>query len=1102
MIAEETVIYAKWWEDTTPGASIKHAYALAFDSQDLYDIEKDQTVYFAYTATEEGRYTLAPGGGVYSPKCTYKTNVTGEEIYGKDCDKDEITVDLDKGQRLVVLLTCDEELPADAKVSVVLTHTTDEPLPEGAFLSGNYCDSIYMFTIDREHKEVSYIEPGRTSPTVSSFSYIGGKFDYVYFVSSTTNMKYRLQRGNSGAYRYMYENDRGQTIKRTLLYLPQQEAIAIDKFAGTYEFQNGSTANGITKIVIYEDGSGYYINNSVKQDQERTKGAIYDSEHNILTFGSCTICLNTEEGNVVGISVITEGYDGLSEYTRTGDPIVIPTSLPIGDDDKYYGETYAIICMSGSQYWQAAGSSGVRITDFADDTYTVVFPVRDAADMIFKLKIEGEGDNTVIKLYNEAGTTLVDTLHKFVIVYHDLPDSATSQTLQASDFQNNFYFFKYTAADDAYYTFTVSAGKVYYAMNAGDPTLLDQAKSAGTAEVKLTQNMIVGVYIGDCATKPDSVTFTAQKVDSPAGLSSDNPLILVNGSATLAEMNNTGTYYFRYTAPAAGTYAVCFSYADMTRETVYRIHYTINGTNYGYQNYKWVGGVTQTFPYAIITLSDDLVVNIAADRAGGYPATVDTVKVVVMQDRRVDAERITEDSGTISDDSFALGVTDVENIHLTSATDFTVAYLNETYTGKDVFLTPADMALGFTVTGTADFAVNYIEGSQKNPVIITEVGTTSVNVESYVTVTAPADTNVKLSLGSVAEWNETIYFYFVYNNEEYGYKWDDNAGDYGGYTALSKTSLAIAKGQSVTIQVLCDGYYEDTIPVIVAVDFTVGAVTLEFTQGTPSEGEIVATATAPGEGTYHIADELNAEVHIFADAAFTVTTESGRVTEAELSEGEYVVTVYVSEGLYFNIQAATTQSYTFRTVYIEGTNMYPKAIVLQNKTATLDVRAGYVVFFSLPAGFYKVTAAYAGSYVYHNGQNVLNSSAFEVKEGDKLSAVADRRNDTTFTIQEADAIEVPEELATYKGSYHNGSSNITLILKVNTDFTKGEYTVDDPNDSSMRNEITLSQIETGVYTFNFANGPWMDIVTVTVVSDTSVKVVVDGYYTATLTKQA
>ncbi len=1080
-VAAPVTVYAKWEEDTTPGASIKYAHRLVKDRGDFYPVEQGSKIYFAYTADKTGRYTIKLQGP-NSLLCNFATDLD-EQTYGDGCDASVKNFDLKKDQTVVVTLTCSREMAADATASLVLSDCTDEPLPADGFLDGEYFNSTYTLVIDRANKTVLF----QDNPY--AFKYVGGQIDTLSFVqtmnlgSFTATTTYSLTRNQDGTYRLTSKGDAG-SINVTLVYVALCEPIPLAKFSGRYAPKNGA-AMDITEIMIYEDGSGYYVQNTHKYTQEIGKGAVHNAKRNMLSFGQYSFTLNLDENdNVTGLIVTGAGIATSAEYVRTGNAVVVPDQLPLGGDgNEYYGEQFTIVCAYNSQYW-GSSFSGVKVvvTDYNNGLYTL-----KVDKTVYTAEVEGEGDALVVKLYDAAHNELLDTLRKLVIRYSDLPASNTTLSLAKADFVKGHYFFK--ATETGWYSFTLPAGAtVQYKPN-------DTAKPIGswTAEaqsgqtIRLAQGEIVAVYIDNMAETPETVSVSITREASMPGLSEDDPIELTDGRAIVSEMDNESTYYFRFTAPTTAEYNIAAMYLNLsTGNPAYTFRYVIKGNTYGYDvsSWKWTTGMSADQPYVKLNLTADEQVIIAVDRIGTW-GTIQNVTVMAFRDQSQDATALTQDSGSITNGVYTLGDSkDVQFVHFTADADFTVTYAGLAYTGKDVRLTPNDMKYGVQLTGTATYEIEYAEGSKKNPVRIDALGMVYAAPEQYVMATAPEGVDVLLTL----EDFESEKFAFKYNNETYGYVWD---GDTWDFVAQEKTALPIAAGQSVIIYILESP--SETVPVVLGVDYSVGATALEFVKGAPQDGKLTATATASSGGKYYIASTQNENVTVTADAAFTLTlAANNRQFTATEKDGKFTLQITMGENIYFVITADAQQSYTFTIEFLEGSLGYPKAIELQEGTATLTVDSARVVFFSLPAGHYKIVADQAGAACYAGSGEVELGVAFEVKEGMTLSALASRMGRTTFTITQADPDEQPQAMRLYVGTSKNVGDPISVSLKVNADMTEGTYIVD-----SLTYSVTITDMGDGTYKFIAAEGEWdEETVTFTVVGNT---LLLDGSYVLKVT---
>lgn len=1077
VINETTVIYAKWTEDTTPGASKAHAFVLALGEDSLQSIAKDQVVYFVYTAQTNNRYTISLTSGL---KCTFTTDKTEGTC---DAENPDVNLDLKRDEKVYIALTCAEELDEGSKASVMIGVCTDEPMPADVFPSGEYSDgsASYVFEFNHDSKTITDVSL-EWNETVK---YVGGSINQLSFIhemdisGTVYKTEYTLKANEEGDYTLTIKSS-GSYSTVTLNYVVSQDPIPVSKFGGVYApKENGMIADRITEIGIYADGSGYLVQNGFKNEQEY--GIFYNEKRNTLVWGQYSITLNLDGETVVGINISGGNISGKIEYARTN-KVLVPKTLPLTSKEYAGGDLLISKDDYSNGFRWGSSYEGTPLVIEAYDEENDIYTVKNG-NTVYKLKIE---ENT-IKLYNAEGDTLVATLIAFVPVFHDAPSSGVAQTINAVDFQKGYYWYKITKT--GWYTIVVSGEQtvVYCGLDENDPTQSWNATTAGDRAIKLDANTIIGVYVGDYEEAPASVSFTLTETEAPAGMSEDNPIVLVNGKAVLENMDSENTYYFRYSGIKAGTYIIGCTYESYG--TTSSVHYVINEQEYGYSNSTWLfyGGVTSDFPYAVITIETETDLLIAVDNIGAWGNN--DVTVAVMNDYRVGATSITEDSGSLEAGTYKLA-------------DLTgVASLVLTTDDGDVTLTANQLQFGFKLDSSASYVVNYALGSEKNPVKVTGIGTTEVDAGKYVMITAPADKDVILMLGDLYG----MQFCFTYDDEDYGYSSPDEWNFY----PLDKTTLSIAAGESVTVKVFCNGYpYEDVIPVIVTEDYIKNASKVELVKGTPADDKLVASATITASGTYCIETTIGAGVKVTGSAAFTITMlPFGTEIVATESEGVYTAIISAGTNIYFSVTLADGQTLSLSAEYAKGSQGYPKEVELVDGEAEVELAIRQNVYIVLPAGTYKFTKSgtYMGASLLLNDEEINFGVAITIKAGDVLLLMGGRSAETitiTEIDEEPDVPPVSDNSVTYSGV--DTETNRAVYLTIDESFfTSDETTVtarfiakdsQDPNPNETLVNVVVTITKSGnSYSFSYLDYGEDTSVTFTVEEDGTIKWV-DSWY--------
>ncbi len=806
-----TPIYAGWEEDTTPGASRTHAYELDGEHQRLEAAKPGEVVFFKFTAEEEGRYTVAQGSGTNSENSTFKTTLTGDEVYGEGHDSN-VTFDMDKEQTVYVLFSYLGEGGSDATAGVILTETTDEPLPEDYFFAGEYFGESVSIEITNRTTAQTIVYNEETY----TFRYIGGKFDRIYFVNTNSTLNgditYYLAHNEDGTYTLSSKIGDGKKTGDTVLkYFEPQPPVALEKLFGYYE-PEGVATDRITELYIFESESAETTSVLYKQNgnYHDLVGATYNTEKNRLTFGYTATLNLAEDGSVESIIF------GGNKYVLKGEAGAIPPAkIDLGEGTpEYYGETYAIISSYTSQLFGAKSSD--RITDkitvisYVNGVYTV-----SAANTTYKVTVSA--DKQTISLYEADGTTLIDTLTLFAWNFRELPAAQETVTLAASDFQKN-QVAVFKAKTAGWYSFTGVSSEnavIRFGLNADDPLFdIGTKKTVGEDPVYLEANMVLGVFMET----PAAVSFTVAPASIPDGWVSTSPKLLNDGYAVLKNVNHSQEYYFQYTAPAAGSYNLRV-YLDGENGIDNTFTYTVNGAEYGYfedpENTfggEWKGGLSYYWHVASIEVEEgNLQLDIVVTTTGYYdPASI---TVAIVGDYEADAIPVELEKGTPANNSltysaeintgvnYSIYIDGETPVTATASAAFTVktsgGLIIEAIKSGDVFVLsiPTD-TYNFTVASatsqTVTLSRTYEAGSEGYPLVIELTDNTyalTVDETKSIFFMLPAGTYIIDT--SVSEY-DNIELYNGYDYVQFGQiitVEDDVALSctyYGGFT-LSKT---------------------------------------------------------------------------------------------------------------------------------------------------------------------------------------------------------------------------------------------------------------------------------------------------------------------------
>lgn len=676
-ITSATEIYAWFKEDETPGASKKHAYELELEVGNAQKAQKDKVVYYAFTATEGGRYTLSLGMGTNNENATFTTTLTGETKYGKDCENAEVTVDVSKNQTVYILFTFLGEEGDDVAVSPLVTEVTNEPMPADYFLAGEYFNANYVLEItdrtDAEHQSLTF------NGTPYTFRYIGGSFDRIYFIDSSSSLGEVTYYLSYKTGKYYFSSSNGGSASAVLEYYEVQEPVALGDIVGYYEPESTSgggsgggqgeitpkpedpgkdpsdAAGGIIGLYIYDNTLPNATTVRLKTRTVLTTVTIaygdliqatYNTDKNRLSFDSYVATLKLgENGDVEGIVV------GGVTFVRKGDAGAVPPQKlnDLEDGAEYVGETHTIRNEYGSQYFGATGYDRIYIMSYDDTTgvYTADVIV-GSTSVMYKITV---ADGT-IKLYQTDGTTLIDTLTKYehVVTYKDIATDGKTTTLASEDFYHDFVYFKAKTA--GWYKFTeIGEGIELYA-NMDEEDLENPYSGeliADGSTIYLEQDAIVAAYLISTSKGKD---FVSETTEAPKGSSAENP-IQCTGTTVVNSVNNKNYYFVEFTAPKAGKYEIS-AYSDAGWKSYVR--FNINGEDYGYSNWAWIGGCSYEKPYTVVEATEGQKVLIKIDRIGAFGDPVDiTVDIVEPESEKKNASTIY--GGVLTDGSWNTAVT-------------------------------------------------------------------------------------------------------------------------------------------------------------------------------------------------------------------------------------------------------------------------------------------------------------------------------------------------------------------------------------------------------------------------------------------------------------
>lgn len=1068
-INDDTVIYAKWEENTNPGESKKYAIKLEVDNDgyatDTATFGKKGVMYFSYTAVKDGRYTVSLGLGVNSAKCYFTSDKDKDGTkYGHGQTADSHVYDIHKGEKVIISLKCDEELAADAQVGIAIQATYNEPLPADSWFSGIFADSTYTLVFDRENSGIEFLD------TACSYNYLGGSFDTLYI--KYNNTEYKLQHKDGAAYKLIPPTG----ASNTLIYFAELETpIDVSALEGTYKPAVADKNNKLTQVSIGEDGECYYIFDGNKYDSNTPSS---DAKYGIVYCGQYLFSVKLDnDGNIAGINVSGGNFGNLVTYERTGD--FVPGKIAIERDLEFVGADYMIHDNGNAQYWgEGFGDPTVEVTNFekATNIYTVDTVKGGEVLGTYKLKIEGTGNDTVIKVYDKTGATLLDTLVKYFVNYVDLPTDGTSATsIPMADFKKDFYHF--AATEPGWYKFDCTDAnlEIYYGITSDLPTSTENAKKIkfvdGTATVYLASETIVGVKsLYSVENKPENVSINVGVTyDPPKGFVEEDPYEMSGlGELKVDALPFGNSLYITYTPAAAGSYFLSISGIDGFHSESFEVYYTVNGQPAGYDptlGYwgDWVEGqsyenpefdliVSDTSPVSIIVTGNDFT-DVVISVTKSYKEGATEVEFV----KGTPVGGVLTSTANVSAGKYKVSDSYGSDVVITASSAFT-AKVN----GIEAEVTNADGTYTLTidagteiyveVSAAVTFAVTYEEGSEGYPYEI------SLTNGSY-TFTVPGE---KISYFVFTEAGSFIatcgYNSIEINGEaiEYGKSFTVAVGDvlkidnYGGDTSL-EVGIALPSGLSGVYAYTVGG--EETLVTFGVTSLTVGGK--EYTLSSVSGNTYTLTAEDNSTVTFVKAnDNMTIDGH---ELEFKPVFNASQV-------GTYTGSIHVGEGDYAYDITLT---------------------LVLNADGTGTLNTGY-----WPAPFEEVTEE-DGVYTIDMGFGDIYEFTFD---GDGNIVInADNMGISNMTLNKASG-------TVYTGECTIDEQPAQIKLTINEDdiTSGGTILVDDGSAFSAPVDITIT--DNGDNTYSFADSGEFNTGTFTVNGDTITITVVGVCEDLVLTK--
>lgn len=1038
-ITDATVIYAKWELNTTPGESKKYAFALELNTPNAQALTSKGYSYYKYTATEDVRLEVSLGMGTDNKKCYFSTDKDEADVYyGNGYDNDKHVYDVFKGETIYIKLSCKETLSDGAKVSVLVDAVINEDLPADAWLDGIYTNGSTSIVLNRTAKSVVL------NDETAAFNYLGGKINTLSFEVNST--KYKVKIAKNGTYTLSSEVGGSTSTASALTFFAKTETpVELSKFSGTYTPVDDNMNDKISEIGIDEDGSGYYFQNGFLNLVENVS---YDMEYSILTYGQYLLTVNIKDGSAVSLNVFGGEHSKTVVYTKSDD--YTSPKLPLAPNDEYEGATYKITDNYGYSQYLGSEYPDPMLTvvgiDKENNVYTVEArdPESDEVET-YKLKFEGEGNNTVIKLYDATGETLLDTLIKYFVDYKALPSASATVTMPTADFKKDFYHFKATTAGWYSFNCTDENVAVYYNMSADYPTSTDPYFSKqmnftnGAVAVYLTEDAIVGVYNMYYGDVPESIAIDIAPTTAPLGLDESNPCELTGlGNVGVDFLAAGNKLYVKYTPEAAGSYLIKVTHSDGY------LLYTVDGTQTGFDPHggewgwgEWIGDLSNDNPNYKLTVSDTTPVWIIVDGDDSY-----SVEVIVSLDYTAGATELnfvdtvegnvmTKTATVTASGTYYVADTFDSDLTVTSNSAFT-AMLNGVdadVTNEDgvyTLIVPAGRELYVAVDSAVTFTMSFEKGTKGYPIDI-------ALTDGEFTYSIEAETTLNFKFTQAGS--------FVANCAD---------------CAIYLNSVFLDRGQVITVKagdLLTVDNYDP-----VARDLEVGyALPTDISKGKYSY-------TVSGVETLIT---IGASSITFGDKTYSIVGVSGN-TYSLKAEDASTATLVIGDTLTLD-----GHELTFKPLFNENQVGTYKVTGDYGETITLILQAdgsGSLSMGYMPMPF---TATEDGSGYTFNLYGDDYTFTFDGDGNVELNVPYSE----TMTLTKAVALEG----TLYSGSYETmGGDSAVMELIISDDLTSGMLSMNDPEDIGQSDniEITLTATDDNTYTFTDSIDYWTGTITI------------------------
>ncbi len=583
--------------------------ALNLNAPNLIACEAGQKLYYSFTPSADGIYTIALFMGLTSQMCTFTTDLDYDVNYGYGCENAKKYVELKAGATVNIVLLGAENLPAEASVSVTVSEYDGEELPEEwSTVEGQYYDVTSGATLTfNQNGTLAY------NSTTCNYKYYAAGKNAVKFTCSGEIYWLSL---NNGALTLTLDGVSSDFVKRVV--------VSLDKLTGVYSSTSSDAA--LAELCIYESGNGYYKSSGSSSNITCKIGttASFSANTCTLTYGGYTITVKDvdEDGNVTSLWVKASGGGTgaaarVNEYKRTGDAgLEVPEKLPLPNNIELKGETMSIVCNNGAQKWDG-GSYQVMVKDVTYINDLLVYTVTNNSKPVY-LSISGEDENTVVTVYSSIGGGVIDTLTVKTSEIGVLKTGETANVFTPDDFTNMFVYL--TVPESGVYQFSSTDKYLYiyvnYDMdtNKGSAGFDFSAKSTSDKYV-LEADSVIAVNVGNYGRNiPATISFTATVVEPDPGTTPDNAIQLTAGeTSTISNTNNSTYYYAEFEAKEDGEYRITCQGRVWGRPD-YNIHFTVDGVvsgyvpdgfyyGYYYRNGEQIGDkYCGEIPYATVTL--------------------------------------------------------------------------------------------------------------------------------------------------------------------------------------------------------------------------------------------------------------------------------------------------------------------------------------------------------------------------------------------------------------------------------------------------------------------------------------------------------------------